>query len=472
MPTERWSFVPRIAAEMDAVTSPSWISLMRAPAPRISSTRSWCRGRSSTIVVMSFARRPNASAIDSTFSRDRAVDVDLPARARPDRHLAHVHVGQRDERSRLADRDHRHRAVAAARDDAAALERVDREVDVPAAEPEDGAVRERALLLPADHDAPLDRQLVERARHARDRRLLGGLRVVAAEPPRGRERRALGRAREGLAEARLAPADRLLAGRLLDGLGHTVSSSAALSSTSSITALDGLALVRVLEHGHTVVACALDDVVLQPADVVEPVEVLLHGPLAAGGCVADPEVVGVRSPRPRSSARIPRRSRRSVDTLSMPGTTWTPSTTIDQPSRIARETAASTATSTSLVWSRNASTSGCPGGASKLERWIDGISAGGKNARSVCRTTSVHVTRLMPRRCADLGGDRGLARPRRAADEEDDRLHAGTFAGSRSRIASSSPSPETSFAASTSSAPRAAASSATTSIAAAFSSTT
>ena len=40
MPIARWSFVPRIAAEIDASTSPSWISLILAPAPRISSIKS------------------------------------------------------------------------------------------------------------------------------------------------------------------------------------------------------------------------------------------------------------------------------------------------------------------------------------------------------------------------------------------------------------------------------------------------
>ena len=40
IPIARWSFVPRIAAEIAAVTVPSWISLIRAPAARISSIRS------------------------------------------------------------------------------------------------------------------------------------------------------------------------------------------------------------------------------------------------------------------------------------------------------------------------------------------------------------------------------------------------------------------------------------------------
>ena len=63
MPIARWSFVPRIADEIAAVTSPSWISLMRAPVARISSIRSSWRSRSSTIAVMSIGVRPNASAI-------------------------------------------------------------------------------------------------------------------------------------------------------------------------------------------------------------------------------------------------------------------------------------------------------------------------------------------------------------------------------------------------------------------------
>ena len=49
-------------------------------------------------------------------------------------------------------------------------------------------------------------------------------------------RRSLGGARERLAEARLAPLDLVFAGPLLDGLGHAVSSSASVASTSSITA--------------------------------------------------------------------------------------------------------------------------------------------------------------------------------------------------------------------------------------------
>src|SRR5690242_3099521 len=69
MPIARWSFVPRMAALIEAMMSPSAISLIRAPASRISATRSSWRVRSSTIAVTSATRRPNASAIASRFSR-------------------------------------------------------------------------------------------------------------------------------------------------------------------------------------------------------------------------------------------------------------------------------------------------------------------------------------------------------------------------------------------------------------------
>ena len=68
MPTARWSLVPRMAASMVAVMSPSAITLMRAPASRISAIRSSWRGRSSTTAVMSPTLRPNAAAIACRFS--------------------------------------------------------------------------------------------------------------------------------------------------------------------------------------------------------------------------------------------------------------------------------------------------------------------------------------------------------------------------------------------------------------------
>ncbi len=113
------------------MTVPSWISLIRAPAARISSIRSWWRGRSSTIVVMSPALRPNASAIARTLSptgRSRSIRP----RARGPTAIVRMYMsGSRAQRAGLPDDDHRDRPVPAARDDPAALERVEGEVDLP-----------------------------------------------------------------------------------------------------------------------------------------------------------------------------------------------------------------------------------------------------------------------------------------------------------------------------------------------------
>ena len=76
----------------------------------------------------------------------RPQEIDRAARPRADGHLAHVHVGELDQLARLADRDPRHRAVPAARDDATALQRVEREVDVYAARAERRARREALVL--------------------------------------------------------------------------------------------------------------------------------------------------------------------------------------------------------------------------------------------------------------------------------------------------------------------------------------
>jgi hypothetical protein len=168
---------------------------------------------------------------------DRLLQVDRAARLRADGHLAHVHVRQPLERARVAHGDHRHRAVAAARDDAAALERVEREVDLL---PADADFRARGELLAldvrADHDGPVDRQLVERETHRGRGVRLGGLLLGAAEPARAGEGRALGHAGVALAEAEAGLVAERVAARLGLRLGHdfTSSGSAALS-TSSIT---------------------------------------------------------------------------------------------------------------------------------------------------------------------------------------------------------------------------------------------
>ena len=236
--------MPRIAAEIDAVTSPSWISLIRAPAARISSIRSWWRGRSSTIVVMSLTFRPNASAIARDVVLDRRVEVDRARRARADGHPAHVHVRQargasparrpRSSTSRRSRRARRRRAPRAGR----ARGRTTRRRRRPRCRPRADALGRRSRSS--------RRSAARRARRAsRPRRTPRRVLVVAAEPARAAERGPLGRTRERLAEARRP----VLFDARLAHRAHLSAARSARSSTSSIT--DPTASTRrlVLDHG-------------------------------------------------------------------------------------------------------------------------------------------------------------------------------------------------------------------------------
>src|SRR5438445_662102 len=141
---------------------------------------------------------------------------------RADGHLAHVHIGKVQERPRLADGDHRHRPVASTRDDAAALEGIDRQIDLPPSATDLLADVERRLLVGrADHDSALNVEVVERLAHRIGRLALGGLVVRAAEPAGSRQCSPIGRACVGLAQTELAL---LLGGldldRLLDRVSH------------------------------------------------------------------------------------------------------------------------------------------------------------------------------------------------------------------------------------------------------------
>ena len=183
--------MPRIAAEIDAVTSPSWISLIRAPAARISSIRSWWRGRSSTSVVMSFALRPNASATAAMFSAIGRIRSIRPFARGPTAIRRMYMSGSR--RSSRADGEHRHRPGAAARNDAAALERVDCKIECLAARADVGPGRERRPIVRSDHDRSGDRELREPGHHRAFGGLPGRRLVVSSEPARSCQRSPLGR---------------------------------------------------------------------------------------------------------------------------------------------------------------------------------------------------------------------------------------------------------------------------------------
>src|ERR671910_2375428 len=169
---------------------------------------------------------------------DGPPEVDVPTCDRPDRHLSHVHVRKGLERSGLADRDHRHGSAAAAGDDAAPLERIDRQLDLgsPGAESHAG-LEPFALAGGADHDRSVDGKLLQRLEHPRRRSLEGSRLVRPPEPPRTRQGRALGRPRKALAETR--PERPITLGAELGSLGsdvghdETCTRSAAARTSSS-----------------------------------------------------------------------------------------------------------------------------------------------------------------------------------------------------------------------------------------------
>ena len=132
---------------------------------------------------------------------DRAVQVDDAAGARANGDRAHVHLGQPAERALGGDGQHRHGAHAAARDDAATLDRVEREVDPIAAGADRPARLERLAGPRTEDDLALDRKILERGLHRARRSVLGRLLVGATEPACARERRPFGRLRVAGAEA-------------------------------------------------------------------------------------------------------------------------------------------------------------------------------------------------------------------------------------------------------------------------------
>jgi hypothetical protein len=150
--------VPRIAAEIDAVTSPSWISLIRAPAARISSIRSWWRGTVEDDRRDVVDAAPESLGDPADVLGDRAAQIDRGAGPRADRQLAHVHVGQGLKRAGLADRDHRHRPSPAPRDHTTSFQRVERQIDLLAAGSHALSPREGLVLVRtgADHDVTVD----------------------------------------------------------------------------------------------------------------------------------------------------------------------------------------------------------------------------------------------------------------------------------------------------------------------------
>ena len=110
MPKTAWTPVPRIAAEMPAERSPSPISRMRAPAARMS-----CDQLGVALPVEHHDRQLVDVAAEgigdvAEVLGHRGVDVDPPARRRPDHDLVHVGVRGVEQAAPLGGGQHRDRA--------------------------------------------------------------------------------------------------------------------------------------------------------------------------------------------------------------------------------------------------------------------------------------------------------------------------------------------------------------------------
>src|SRR5205823_4630887 len=84
IPITAWTLVRRTAAEMPAERSPSPISLMRAPALRMSAISFSWRGRSRTMTTRSSTSRPSGAEVRPLERVDRDVDREIVGTAAPD----------------------------------------------------------------------------------------------------------------------------------------------------------------------------------------------------------------------------------------------------------------------------------------------------------------------------------------------------------------------------------------------------
>ena len=196
MPITAWTPVPWTAHEIAAETSPSEISLIRAPVPRTSAISASWRGRSRMITVMSLTFRRSASAIRWHVLGGRPRDVDAAGGDRSDGQLLEVRVRGVGEPARLGRGEHGDRAALAGRDEVRALERIDRDVDRRDAP---SSLVAPDLLADVQHRRLVALALADddRARRGRSRpspgawprwRPVGLVALAAAHEPRGRQR--------------------------------------------------------------------------------------------------------------------------------------------------------------------------------------------------------------------------------------------------------------------------------------------
>ena len=287
--------MPRIAAEIEAVTSPSWISLMRAPAARISSIRSWWRGRSSTIVVMSFDVAAEALGDRARCCRRSAA----PGRCGPSRAGRRPSAACTCPGASAATRAERPRSSTSRRSRRARRRRG----------PRAGRRRGRTTRRRCRSSTPISSCSAPPApmtmapsigSSARPASIAPSAASSAASWSSRPSQRAPASAAHSVARANSAHGQR---SRALVAHVAACAIRSARSSTSSMTAPTPSSTRLVLDHGHVAPPRALDDVVLDHPDLGQRRDVPVDRPDAVRAEIAVPEMVSSGSPRRGSRAR-------------------------------------------------------------------------------------------------------------------------------------------------------------------------
>ncbi len=178
------------------MTSPSVISLMRAPASRTSLIRSSCRGpveddHRDVVHAASEGRRDPVQVLGR-----RETNVHLAGHDRPHGELLEIGVGRVQEPALLGCRQHRDRIGGSRRHEVGAFKRIDRDVDLgrlaavrvpPAQLLADVQHRRLVPLALTDDDRRGDVELVHRLAHRLRRGAVGLVTVAPAHVPRARD---------------------------------------------------------------------------------------------------------------------------------------------------------------------------------------------------------------------------------------------------------------------------------------------
>ena len=205
MPTEMWSFgATDRCVDASDVTSPSRISLIRAPETRAALRGDrGVSGLSSTIAVMSFGLRPKASATAATFSAIGARRSMRPRATGPTAIFRMYMSGNAGSVSGSTRGDHRHRAGAhrAPRPLRLRADRPRRCIASPPRPSRSIGGSGSSFSGCTDHDRCVGGQSVERTKHRLGRSVARASLVASPKPTTGDDRSLFGDGRIRLADA-------------------------------------------------------------------------------------------------------------------------------------------------------------------------------------------------------------------------------------------------------------------------------